>query len=80
MSAPLLCFSVKLDGLDPLPFSGVAWFGLYLGRFCLFLFDFCIFEMPEASQCYSSAVVKLKHEQELRGTTTEGKKKDLYER
>ena len=37
MSAPLLCFSAKLHGLGPLPFSDVAWFGVYFGRFSFFI-------------------------------------------
>ena len=40
MSAPFLCFSAKLHGLDPLPFSGVTWFGLYLGLFFIRLLHF----------------------------------------
>ena len=63
------CPLVVLRGLD------CIW-----GALVCFLFVFCIFGMPENSQCYSSAVVKLKHELALRGTTTKGKKKDLCER
>ena len=65
------CLSWVLHGL------GCIW-----APVVCFLFGFCILGMPKilSSNHYSWTEVKLKHELALRGTTTEGKKKDLCER